>query len=105
MGSRTGDGSAYHDTYDISIQINGLETYRFPNVALEQDAPNSLAVALAQTPATGSAVATQPLYATTMAQSAPRPCGRRWLRPSIRPPCIRRIRRGIALCAASDWRH
>jgi phage tail sheath protein FI len=63
MGSRTGDGGAYHDTYDISIQINGLEIYRFPNVALEQDAPNSLAVALAQTPARGSAVATQPLYA------------------------------------------
>src|SRR5262249_11357528 len=42
MGSRSGDGNLHHDSYDISVQINGNQTYSFPNVDLEQDAANSL---------------------------------------------------------------
>jgi phage tail sheath protein FI len=64
MGSRAGDGNIYHDSYDISVQINGSPIYSFPDVDLEQDAQNNLAVALASAPATGSALATQPIYAT-----------------------------------------
>jgi phage tail sheath protein FI len=64
MGSRTGDGNIYHDSYDIGVQVNGLSIYSFPDVDLEQDAANSLAVALSNTPATGSARTTQPIFAT-----------------------------------------
>jgi phage tail sheath protein FI len=63
MGSRTGDGNVYHDSYDISVQVNGLPIYSFADVDLEQDANNSLAAALSNTPATGSARVTQPIYA------------------------------------------
>lgn len=64
MGSRTGDGNIYHDSYDISVQRNGLTVYSFPAVSLEPDSTNNLQVALAQTPANGSAQTTQPIYAT-----------------------------------------
>jgi phage tail sheath protein FI len=64
MGSRTGDGNIYHDSYDISVQRNGLPVYSFPAVTLEPDSTNNLQVALAQHPADGSAQATQPIYAT-----------------------------------------
>jgi phage tail sheath protein FI len=64
MGSRTGDGNIYHDSYDIGVQVNGLSIYSFPDVDLEQDAANSLAVALSNTPATGSARTTQPIFAS-----------------------------------------
>jgi phage tail sheath protein FI len=64
MGSRTGDGNIYHDSYDISVQVNGLPIYSFPDVDLEQDAVNNLSVALTNMPATGSARVTQPIYAT-----------------------------------------
>jgi phage tail sheath protein FI len=64
MGSRTGDGNIYHDSYDIAVQANGLTTYSFADVDLEQDAANSLAVALTNTPASGHAGVTQPIYAT-----------------------------------------
>ena len=64
MGSRTGDGNIYHDSYDISVQRSGLNIYSFADVDLEQDATNNLAVALAKTPSSGNAQATQPIYAT-----------------------------------------
>ncbi len=64
MGSRTGDGNIYHDSYDIAVQMNGLSIYSFADVDLEQDAANSLAAAMSNSPATGSAVAAQPIYAT-----------------------------------------
>lgn len=63
MSTRTGDGNIYHDSYDISVNSGTLPIYSFPDVDLEQDAANSLAVAMAQTPSTGSAVAMQPVYA------------------------------------------
>jgi phage tail sheath protein FI len=63
MGSRTGDGNLYHDSYDISVQLNGLTIFSFSNVDLESDAKNNLAVALPQLPASGSAQTTQPIYA------------------------------------------
>jgi len=44
---RAGDGNIYHESYDIAIQVNGLTTYSFPNVDLEQGLQtNSLADAL-----------------------------------------------------------
>lgn len=64
MGSRAGDGNLYHDGYDISVQINGNQTYSFPNVDLEQDATNSLADAMTNAPTTGNALATQPIQAS-----------------------------------------
>jgi len=64
MGSRTGDGNIYHDSYDVGVQLNGLSLYSFADVDLEQDATNSLAVALTNTPAAGSAQTTQPIFAT-----------------------------------------
>jgi uncharacterized protein len=64
MGSRSGDGNIYHDSYDVSVRNGNLEIYSFPDVDLEQDATRNLAQILSQTPATGSAVATQPVYAT-----------------------------------------
>jgi uncharacterized protein len=64
LGSRTGDGNIYHDSYDISVQRNGLTVYGFTDVDLEQDATNNLATALAQAPSSGNARATQPIYAT-----------------------------------------
>jgi len=64
MGSRTGDGNIYHDSYDISVRNGNLEIYSFPDVDLEQDAARNLAQIMPQTPATGSAVAVQPVYAT-----------------------------------------
>lgn len=63
MGSRTGDGNIYHDSYDISVQRNGLTVYSFPAVSLEQDSANNLATAMAQMPVGGSAKTTQPIYA------------------------------------------
>jgi phage tail sheath protein FI len=63
MGARTGDGNIYHDSYDISVNSGALAIYSFPDVDLEQDAARSLAVVMAQTPSTGSAVAMQPVYA------------------------------------------
>ena len=64
MGSRAGDGNLYHDSYDISVQINGNQIYSFPDVDLEQDANNSLADAMTDAPTTGNAQATQPIQAT-----------------------------------------
>jgi uncharacterized protein len=65
MGSRTGDGNIYHDSYDILVQRNGLTVFSFPAVNLEPDATNNnLAAAMAQNPAAGSAQTTQPIYAT-----------------------------------------
>ena len=63
MGSRGGDGNIIHESYDITAQINGLTTFSFPDVDLEQDADNSLADALTATPSTGNARATQPIQA------------------------------------------
>ena len=63
MGTRTGDGNIYHDSYDISVNSGTLPIYSFPDVDLEQDAARSLAVVMAQNPSTGSAVAMQPIYA------------------------------------------
>jgi phage tail sheath protein FI len=64
MGSRTGDGNIYHDSYDISVRNGNQEIYSFPDVDLEQDATRNLAQLMPQTPSTGSAVAMQPIYAT-----------------------------------------
>jgi phage tail sheath protein FI len=63
MGSG-GDGNIYHESYDIAVQVNGLTTYSFPNVDLEQDADTSLADALTATPTSGTPRATQPIQAT-----------------------------------------
>jgi len=64
MGSRAGDGNIYHDSYDISVQRNGLAIYTFPGVTLEQGSANDLSIAMVQNPADGTAKATQPIYAT-----------------------------------------
>jgi hypothetical protein len=64
MSGQNGDGNLYHDSYDISVQINGLETYRFAAVDLEQDAANNLTVALPASPSNGTAQATQPVAAS-----------------------------------------
>jgi hypothetical protein len=63
MGSRTGDGNIYHDSYDISVQLNSVEIYSIGDVDLEQDATRSLDQVLLQSP-TGSAAARQPISAT-----------------------------------------
>ncbi len=43
MGARTGDGNLYHDSYDISVQLGGVEIYSFADVDIEPDAARSLA--------------------------------------------------------------
>jgi phage tail sheath protein FI len=63
MGSRTGDGNIYHDSYDISVQLAGAEIYSFADVDIEPDAANSLAAAMPQSPVDSTANATQPVYA------------------------------------------
>jgi uncharacterized protein len=63
MGKRPGDGNIYHDSYDISVLSSGVPVFSFADVDLEQDAANNLAVALAQSPASGSAQTSQPVYA------------------------------------------
>ncbi len=63
MGSRTGDGNIYHDSYDISVRLAGTEIYSFADVDIEPDAANSLAVAMPQLPADSTANAMQPVYA------------------------------------------
>jgi phage tail sheath protein FI len=63
MGSRGGDGNIIHESYDITAQVNGLTTFSFPDVDLEQDADNSFADALTATPSTGTARTTQPIQA------------------------------------------
>ena len=64
MGSRAGDGNLYHDSYDVSVQINGNQTYSFPGVDIEQHAANSLDIAMTNAPTTGNALATQPVQAS-----------------------------------------
>jgi phage tail sheath protein FI len=63
MGSRSGDGNIYHDSYDISVQSSGVEIYSVGDVDLEPDAARSLDKVLQQNP-TGSAAARQPIFAT-----------------------------------------
>lgn len=64
MGSRTGDGNIYHDGYDISVRLNGVEIYSFGDVDIEPDAANSFAVAMPQFPSDSTAAAMQPIFAT-----------------------------------------
>jgi len=64
LGTRPGDGNAYHDNFDVGVFVGAEAVYSFANVSLEQDAANNLAVAMAQSPASGNAQNTQPIYAS-----------------------------------------
>jgi phage tail sheath protein FI len=74
MGGRPGDGGIYYDQYNISIQNNGSTIFTVANVDLDSAGANNFAVAFPKNP-TGSAAATQPIFAT---YNGPQPASALW---------------------------